>query len=1083
MYTLMYINKQDFWEVNMYRKIIGVVICALMILSFFPSTINAITLENTSVTYENIFYSDEPTDKIDLEDEQEKCIRSLPVNQEVLQSCTLRLNLDDKYTIEGIKHVPRIKVLSEVSNFETTSTSNGNVLNPAIERGNGYYCIVHEFIQDGDADIMVERKTVSGGTWEGWYFEVDGAETIPDIDYWGSGGKFYAVATHSNNDYFYYIEIPDIADESNWVAHILDWSGADYNFDFYDSTSVGCYNGRKVLYAVIGSTNYPGYECDHSPMILYTTGDNEWTIRWFSGLEDCSHISIDIDQDTGVVYLAFDKDNDLYLIFNDYDNGLDDDWQFWHIDESYDMRYPDVSAGHGAVYMAAQTYCEGDWDPWFFYSTDNDVLYYGWLLGTEEDERYPRVSLTYDGSHIIGNWVYTKKGGLYSGPDDKVSGDYTVEEHYRCCDVASGHAAWTITSEEYIITNDIQIGDYTPVSYIDSISPNPADENEKVKFKGHGWDPDGWVTGYKWESDIDGELNTHSEFSTSNLSVGTHTISFKVKDNKDVWSIETTGTLVIKENSPPTAFIDKLSPNPAYEGMTIHFEGHGYDIDGHITSYNWRSSIDGYLSDDAAFDFQGLSAGLHTIYFKVKDDDGKWSSEVKKQLEIIKLVSWTQFKPDNAGTDYCYTTSYYDWHTDETDFPFDAFAEAEAGANYSSGFIGGACLAVSSDLGEANGWAEAFQKVSFYTSRKKTVHITAEIYLIYSEIEIGIDTRGETKIGHMIGDQKIWDKVINKYFDWDYILSVILNLISVFGLVPGTIIQAITMGATIADYALLAQEFYDAYNRGDAKKYIIEFDMTTNNDYDNCLSIGARVGVHTAWFGEVGTGFIGLVDNIVVDGIAPPSKPIIDGPSQDAHGKSIDFSFNSIDPNNDKIKYSIWWGDGDLSSTDYYSGGTPVIITHTYDTPGTYTIKVEAMDEDKMVSESNIFTIEIGNSAPNVPSITRKKVGFNSYEYSAVSNDPEKDKIRYIFEFMDGHKAESNYESSGTPGKVTYKNAKVRAKAKDYYGAESSWSDWKSFNAKSAYPLYERDWDFLNIIHHVPFLARLMSVLIIACQL
>lgn len=82
------------------------------------------------------------------------------------------------------------------------------------------------------------------------------------------------------------------------------------------------------------------------------------------------------------------------------------------------------------------------------------------------------------------------------------------------------------------------------------------------------------------------------------------------------------------ENQLAKAYIDSITPNPAIESETVSFVGHGLDSDGTITSYNWRSSIDGHLSSAASFTTASLNVGIHTVYFQVKDDTGAWSEEV-----------------------------------------------------------------------------------------------------------------------------------------------------------------------------------------------------------------------------------------------------------------------------------------------------------------------------------------------------------------------------------------------------------------------------------------------------------------------
>lgn len=85
----------------------------------------------------------------------------------------------------------------------------------------------------------------------------------------------------------------------------------------------------------------------------------------------------------------------------------------------------------------------------------------------------------------------------------------------------------------------------------------------------------------------------------------------------------------------PTATINSIYPNPAMENQTVFFSGSGMDPDGgSITAYEWRSNRDGSLSFSGSFNKSDLSAGIHTIYFKVRDDESHWSNEVSDILTI-----------------------------------------------------------------------------------------------------------------------------------------------------------------------------------------------------------------------------------------------------------------------------------------------------------------------------------------------------------------------------------------------------------------------------------------------------------------
>jgi PKD repeat protein len=94
-----------------------------------------------------------------------------------------------------------------------------------------------------------------------------------------------------------------------------------------------------------------------------------------------------------------------------------------------------------------------------------------------------------------------------------------------------------------------------PIAEINFVAPNPAVQGQDtIYFSGSGRDADergDHITAYVWTSDMDGQLSTHREFivQASALSMGAHTISFKVQDDEGEWSPEVTSTLTV-EPSP-----------------------------------------------------------------------------------------------------------------------------------------------------------------------------------------------------------------------------------------------------------------------------------------------------------------------------------------------------------------------------------------------------------------------------------------------------------------------------------------------------------------------------------------------------
>jgi parallel beta-helix repeat protein len=179
-----------------------------------------------------------------------------------------------------------------------------------------------------------------------------------------------------------------------------------------------------------------------------------------------------------------------------------------------------------------------------------------------------------------------------------------------------------------------------PVAVSISISNTSVLQYTTITFSGEGIDTDGYIDGYQWRSSLDGILSYQQTFSNSTLSIGTHTIYFKVMDNDGAWSSEKTATITVDStvNQAPIASIDEITPNPAIQGESVIFRGHGTDDDGVITAYKWTSSKDGTIGTTSSFIRSNLSSGTHTIYFQVKDAT-EWSTQIVSSLTIQRNAS------------------------------------------------------------------------------------------------------------------------------------------------------------------------------------------------------------------------------------------------------------------------------------------------------------------------------------------------------------------------------------------------------------------------------------------------------------
>lgn len=75
-----------------------------------------------------------------------------------------------------------------------------------------------------------------------------------------------------------------------------------------------------------------------------------------------------------------------------------------------------------------------------------------------------------------------------------------------------------------------------------------------------------------------------------------------------------------------------------------------------------------------------------------------------------------------------------------------------------------------------------------------------------------------------------------------------------------------------------------------------------------------------------------------------PSTPIIKGPTNVKIDEYYNYSFQSKDPNRDKVSYYILWGDGNSTITPYYPSGLKISLSKNWSCVGDYTIRVWATD-------------------------------------------------------------------------------------------------------------------------------------------
>ncbi len=130
---------------------------------------------------------------------------------------------------------------------------------------------------------------------------------------------------------------------------------------------------------------------------------------------------------------------------------------------------------------------------------------------------------------------------------------------------------------------------------------------------------------------------------------------------------------------------------------------------------------------------------------------------------------------------------------------------------------------------------------------------------------------------------------------------------------------------------------------------------STNHSWYPSLWVDSGGVVHVAWHDFTdysGSGSEGdIFYKFKSSGNQPPNKPDINGPTSGKTGTSYDYTFTSIDQDEDIVQFFIDWGDGDTEWTEFTASGTSITRSHTWTEKSTYEIKAKARDTDDYESD------------------------------------------------------------------------------------------------------------------------------------
>jgi hypothetical protein len=135
-----------------------------------------------------------------------------------------------------------------------------------------------------------------------------------------------------------------------------------------------------------------------------------------------------------------------------------------------------------------------------------------------------------------------------------------------------------------------------------------------------------------------------------------------------------------------------------------------------------------------------------------------------------------------------------------------------------------------------------------------------------------------------------------------------------------------------------------------------------------------------------------------------------------------------------------WTGPNGFSS----SLRNPTRAGATASMAGTYTLKVESPEgcSNEASTEVVVSSPPLTPAQPSGPSSARRG---SSYSFTTSTTDPNRDQVKYTFDWGDGTTTETGYINSGTPVSRSHAwsttgNFEVRARATDDKGCYSGWS-------------------------------------------
>mgnify|MGYP001494397528 CR=1 FL=1 len=487
---------------------------------------------------------------------------------------------------------------------------------------------------DGDGDLDI----VSASTWDdtiAWYENSGGATPT-----------FTASNIATNADGAEHVFVADMDDDGD--MDILSASSEDDTIAWYENN--GAANPSWSSFNI--ATNADGANCvfaadmdNDGDLDIISASRNDNTIAWYENDGNAnpswsaSDIYTEAEGAESVFAADMDNDGDMDIVSVTYQGST----LAWYENDGADDPSWTVSTIAGDVSYGKGVFVEdidndGDMDIVTASLVEDKIALYTNDGASDPTWAGSTIATSADGAIDVFVADMDGDGDLdvlsASNEDDAIAwyentADFTFEPGWTASDIATNaDGAYSVFAADMDNDGDIDILSASIMDHTIAWYENDGNADPSWIAADIATSADYARSVYAADMDNDGDMDVLS------ASGGDDTIAWYENDAGE---------------KPPVLVDYNVNPSPALYGEEVYFYSNFSDADGYIVQHNWESDIDGFLSNHGNFSTDDLSAGLHNIKFRAKDDDGVWSAYETfiMNIDVPFIVSdWDAGAPD-----------------------------------------------------------------------------------------------------------------------------------------------------------------------------------------------------------------------------------------------------------------------------------------------------------------------------------------------------------------------------------------------------------------------------------------------------